>query len=193
MRTLNISKARVQRTLGIFLLFQPLFILLFIPFFHLKRQTKIKTMYRGHMELFPKFAVLYVCMLEMRNVSDFSSQYFGYHIHISDIVLDIRKAFRICYDASPNYHRASCLSRHTRDRISNFVWQSPACHFHDIFVCQVEPLPLYPARVHNETHCWSISLGKDGFIFLRLIDDTNWISNLVEVYLKFVIYHLLIF
>ncbi len=42
----------------------------------------------------------YACMLEIQNISDFSSQCFGYHI--SDIVSDIRKPFRICYEASPN-------------------------------------------------------------------------------------------
>ncbi len=41
---------------------------------------------------------VHVCTLETQNVSDFSSQCFGYHI--SDIILDIRKAFRSCYDAS---------------------------------------------------------------------------------------------
>ena len=45
--------------------------------------------------------VQYVCMLEIRNVSDFSSQCFGYHI--SDIASDIRKAFWIYYDASPKH------------------------------------------------------------------------------------------
>ncbi len=33
------------------------------------------------------------------NISNYQSQCFRYHI--SDIVPDIRKAFRICYDASP--------------------------------------------------------------------------------------------
>ncbi len=41
----------------------------------------------------------YFYMLEIRNVSDFSSRCFGRHI--SDIVSDIRKPFRISYEASP--------------------------------------------------------------------------------------------
>ncbi len=52
-----------------------------------------------------KLAVLYVCVLEIRNVVDFLSLYFGYYT--SDIVSDIRKALRICCDASPNLFSAS--------------------------------------------------------------------------------------
>ncbi len=47
-----------------------------------------------------KLAVVFVCMLEIQNVLDFSSQCFGYGI--SDIVSDVRKDFRICCNASPN-------------------------------------------------------------------------------------------
>ncbi len=35
----------------------------------------------------------YVCMLEIQNVSDFSSPFFGYYT--SDIVSDIQKAFQM--------------------------------------------------------------------------------------------------
>ncbi len=42
-----------------------------------------------------KFAMLYVCMSEIRNVSDFSSLCFGYRIGYPKI------SPRICYDASP--------------------------------------------------------------------------------------------
>ncbi len=35
----------------------------------------------------------------IQNILDFSSQVFGYHI--SEIVSDIREAYRICYNASP--------------------------------------------------------------------------------------------
>ncbi len=38
-------------------------------------------------------------MYEIRNASDFSGQSFGYHI--SDIISDVRRALRICYDALP--------------------------------------------------------------------------------------------
>ena len=64
-----------------------------------------------------KLTVQYVFMLEIRNVSDFSSQCFGHHI--SDIVSYIRKAFRICYDPSPKGSK----------RINRRIFFLPICMF----------------------------------------------------------------
>ncbi len=62
-----------------------------------KIYPKVASDFKKNFFRISKLAAQYVCML-VRNTK-ISSQYFGHHV--SDIVSDTQKPFRICYDASP--------------------------------------------------------------------------------------------